>query len=219
MRVHQKLSDDHIFMTKVSKMRNHLAEEVLDDDMYNLMIKYKESLKDGNHLKGTIELLDHTRGLINIFRDARPIFDMNDSRLEKLSNFEKWLVDWSDAAEKLQITHTEKSKIFLTNETFTDIISMLRGFKEICKRRIEMHKKSVVPAGINSDIVENFFCQQRTICHGSTTNPSVQQYKYAINSTILGQTAVSKKSNAGRRKSKIQPAAFTTEPIKKKKKI
>ena len=48
VRVHQKLTDEHIFLTKVSKMRNHLAEEVLGDDMYNLMCKYKESLKDGN---------------------------------------------------------------------------------------------------------------------------------------------------------------------------
>ena len=100
MRVNQKLTDDHIFMTKVSKMRNHLADEVLDDDMSNLIIKYKESLEDGNHLKSTIELLGHTRGLINIFRGARPIYDMNEIRLEKLSKFEKWLVDWSNAAEK-----------------------------------------------------------------------------------------------------------------------
>ena len=50
MRVHQKLTDGHMFLSKVSKMRNHLAEEVLNDDMYNLMIKYKEFLKDGKHL-------------------------------------------------------------------------------------------------------------------------------------------------------------------------
>ena len=89
MRVHQKLTEDHICMTKVSKMRNHLVEEVLDDDLYNLMIKYKESLEDENHLISTTELLDHTRGLLSIFRDAMPIYDMNDNRPEKLSNFEK----------------------------------------------------------------------------------------------------------------------------------
>ena len=53
------------------------------------MIKYKESLEDENHLISTTELLDHTRGLLSIFRDAMPIYDMNDNRLEKLSNFEK----------------------------------------------------------------------------------------------------------------------------------
>ena len=59
-------------------MRNHLAEEALDDDMYNLMSKYKESLKDGKHLESTIELLDNTRQVVNVFRDSRPICDLND---------------------------------------------------------------------------------------------------------------------------------------------
>ena len=213
MRLHQRLTDEHIFINKTSKMRNHLAEEVLDDNMYHLMNKYRETLKDGKHLDSTIDLLDHTREIINIFRDSRPLIDVNDDRFDKLSAFDKWLHDWRN-----EVPDSDKSKTFITKETFMDIISMLRGFTQICKRRIENEMKGVVAAGINSDIVENFFCQQRTICHGSTTNPNVLQYEQAINSTILGQTAISKKSNAGKSKARVQPASFKNEPMNKKKK-
>ena len=68
MRVYQKLSDDHIFLSRVSKMWNHLAEEVLNDDMYNLMTKYQESVKDGTHLEATLDLLDHTKEIVKVFR-------------------------------------------------------------------------------------------------------------------------------------------------------
>ena len=50
VRVHQKLTDDHIFLSTKMKMRNHLAQEALDDNMYNLMVKYRDSLNDGNVL-------------------------------------------------------------------------------------------------------------------------------------------------------------------------
>jgi len=64
MRVHQKLTNEHIFLSKTSKMRNHLAEEVLNKDMLNLMSQYKDSLSDGTHLNKTIELLEHTSAVI-----------------------------------------------------------------------------------------------------------------------------------------------------------
>ena len=195
------------------KMRNHLAEEALDDNMYNLMVKYRDSLNHGKHLDGTIDMLDQTRKIMEVFRDSRPLCDINDKRLQILQDVETWLINWSDS-----VSEDEKKKSFLTKETFLDTISMLKGFKQICKIRIQECKRSIVPAGINSDIVENFFCQQRTICHGSTTNPNVQQYKYGINSTILCQTAVSKKSNACPSKGDVHPASFSVEPAKKKKK-
>ena len=147
--------------------------------------------------------------MIEIFRD------INDKRLEKLSEIDRWLINWSETVESVDAPECEKSKMFLTKETFQDVISMLRGFRQICIKRIQTDQKSVIPAGINSDIVENFFCQQRTIGHRSTANPNVLQYKYGINSTILSQSAVSKKSNAYTSKGPIHPAPFKNErPVK-----
>ena len=93
-----------------------------------------------------------------------------------------------------ELSASERNKSFITRETHSDLVSMVHGFLSICKRRVKNDMKSVTPAGINSDIVENFFCMQRTINHGSNSNPTVHQYKYAINATVLGQNSVSKKA-------------------------
>lgn len=191
IRVHQKLTDEHIFLNKTSKMRNHLAEQVLDRDMLNLMLRYQESLINGSRLNFTIQLLQHTSKVIEIFRDRRPVTAINDQRLADLLLFEKWLQEWYDSVSKHQeLSASERSKRFITRETHSDLVSMVHGFLSICKRRVQNDKKSVTPAGINSDIVENFFCIQRTINHGSNSNPTVHQYKYAINATVLGQNSV-----------------------------
>jgi len=72
-----------------------------------------------------------------------------------------------------------------------------------------------VSAGLNSDVIENVFCQQRTICHGSNNNPTLHQYKYGINATILGQNAVSKKINASvKRKSVDSFVILKPGPLK-----
>ena len=156
-------------------------------------------------------MLEKTSILVQVFRDPRPINDLNDLRLSQLRDVETWLNNWEEQVKALEsVTSAEKAKMLMSHETMNDVRSMLKGFGEICKQRVVIQKRSLVPAGLNSDIVENFFCQQRTICHGSNTNPSVYQYKYGITATILGQNAVSKKSNAASKsKRAIQPFCFT----------
>jgi hypothetical protein len=38
---------------------------------------------------------------------------------------------------------------------------------------------------------------QRSLYHGSTTNPTYNAYRTGINSVVLGQSVISRKSNAG----------------------
>lgn len=220
VRVHPKLTDEHIFLTKTSKMRNRLAEDVLDVEMLNLMKAYQRNLKNGKYLDGAISMLEQTSVLIKIFRDPRTISDIKDSRLADLLRVEEWLKTWEDNINAIDnISASDKAKMFMSRETVSDVYSMIQGFTEVCKRRITHQKRSLVPAGFNSDVVENFFCQQRTVCHGSNSNPSVYQYKYGITATILGQNAVSKKANAvSKRKRTIQPYCFTTPVTLSKKK-
>jgi len=124
MRVHQKLTNEHIFLSKTSKMRNHLAEEALNTDMLNLMTQYKNSLPDGTHLNKTIELLEHTSAVIELFRDRRTISDLADLRLECLAKFESWLDAWYQLTENLpDLSATAKAKKFLNRETYSDIIT------------------------------------------------------------------------------------------------
>ena len=42
--------NSHLHPNSSEKMRNHLAEEILDLNMLNLMQNYKQSLKNGNIL-------------------------------------------------------------------------------------------------------------------------------------------------------------------------
>lgn len=44
--IHHKLTHDHIHLTSESKMRNHLAEDVLNAEILPLMEVYTESLGD-----------------------------------------------------------------------------------------------------------------------------------------------------------------------------
>ena len=82
----------------------------------------------------------------------------------------------------------------MTPECRQDITCALVGFLAMCSRILP--GCPIMPGFINSDVVENFFCQQRGISHGLNTNPTMSQYGPAINSIILGQRTVSRKSNA-----------------------
>ena len=55
---HHKLTQEHIFLTPEAKMRNHLAEDILNSDMLHLMELYQKNLgNEGAFLNATIELL------------------------------------------------------------------------------------------------------------------------------------------------------------------
>lgn len=211
IRVHRKLTDEHFNLDSSSKMRNHLAEDVLDSNMLHLMEVYQSSLHDGGpHLKGTIELLKQTSLLIQTFRDRRPIHDINDDRLLANRNALKWMTQWEDSVKALDIQPSEKAKMLFSHETRNDISSMIIGFEQVCQKRIQLDGQAVVPAAFNSDIVENFFCQQRATHHGSNSNPTVNQYRYGINATILGQHVVNKKSNVTLSKHAAKPYSFNS---------
>lgn len=212
MRIHRKLTDEHMFLTNTAKMRNHLAEQVLDEDMLNLLIQFQKVLGDeGEDLAGSIELLHNTSLLVKFFRDDRPIKLADDPRLKQLMNIQSWFLDWEVMVSALDKSPSEKKAMLMTQETREDVQCVLTGFIEICQRVLK-GTQSVTPAGINSDIVENFFSQQRAQRHGTTTNPNAFQYQHGVNSCILQQTMVSKKSNAATsyRSSRANPFSFTS---------
>jgi hypothetical protein len=56
--IHRKLSHEHIYPNNLEKMRNHLAEEVLNSDMLYLMSSFQSTLGEkGHELDGAIEFL------------------------------------------------------------------------------------------------------------------------------------------------------------------
>ena len=82
--VHHKLTIEHFELTSETKMRNKLAEDVLGKEMLHLMQCYGNTLQNPSHLQSTIQLLQNTSQLIDIFRDHRPIIDTSDERLATL---------------------------------------------------------------------------------------------------------------------------------------
>jgi hypothetical protein len=74
-----KLSSSHLHPDSSEKMRNHLAEQVLDDNMLNLMKQYQLSLINNEVLNGAIEFLENTsKPLLNTaFRNFFMLFDIS----------------------------------------------------------------------------------------------------------------------------------------------
>jgi hypothetical protein len=59
------------------------------------------------------------------------------------------------------------------------------------------HSNSINPGYINSDIIENNFCQLRGIYNGLNTNPTLAQIGPSQTAVCLGQTTLSSKCNSG----------------------
>ena len=91
LRLHNKLTKDHIYLTNTLKMRNHLAEQVLSRDMLSLMKAYRLSLDEPRHLDSAVKLLEQTSLLVTIFTDCRrPIHNLTDNRLQTIRDIVKF---------------------------------------------------------------------------------------------------------------------------------
>ena len=195
--IHHKLSQEHIYLTSESKMRNHLAEEVLNGEMLHLMKLYQESLGEaGRKLDGTVEILTHTSALIRNFRDSRPITEVTDDRLKENNDALQWFVRWEQTIREDKLIKN-KEKHLISQQTREDIISSIMGFEELCIHKLKSSSASIIPSRVNSDVIENIFCQQRTLHNGANSNPTYLGYCHSVNSVILGQASISRKSNVG----------------------
>lgn len=174
--IHQKLSHEHFHLTSESKMRNKLAEDVLNKEMLHLVKTYANSLVESSiYLKSTIELLENTSILVDNFRDHRAIRDISDERLQQNQNVLKWFQAWETSVQS-NLDIKDKEKHMISHQTRSDICSLLIGFHEMCKEKLKTDSSSIVPNRINSDVIENVFCQQRGMYNGNNTNPTYLNY-------------------------------------------
>lgn len=133
LKVYQQLTQDHFFFNSQLKMRNKLAEDVLNENMLHLMTCYQRSLGDkGEELQGSIELLQHT-SVIKNFRDARPIISYSDERLDENRKVLEWFCTLEKQNKSLtNINKKELEKSLFSYQTMEDIRSLLMGFDEMC---------------------------------------------------------------------------------------
>lgn len=205
--VHRKLNHEHFNLNGESKMRNHLAEEVLNKDMLHLVQCYANSLNNDDHLSSTIELLTHTSVLVENFRDRRPITDISDVRLVQNKSALEWFLEWEESI-KSDPEIKQKEKALISHQTRADLASLLIGFYELCEDKLKRNSCSIIPSRVNSDVIENLFSQQRGIFQGNNTNPSYLTYCRTMNAVILGQPSISKKSNAADVTTPADPKSF-----------
>ncbi|WAR24552.1 hypothetical protein MAR_038221 [Mya arenaria] len=81
LQMHRKLTNEYLYPSNQSKMRNYLAENVLD--LKNLITQYRNYLGD-----------KETSKLIDIFHDRKPITDSTDPKLLERQDIAKWFDNW-----------------------------------------------------------------------------------------------------------------------------
>lgn len=204
LQLHRKLTNEHLFPDSQLKMRNYLAEDVLSSEMLHLMKQYQNSIGEkGKILDGAIELLENTSKIVSIFRDMRPIIHLNDQRLNDLEEVSEWFLKW-------EVQSGSDKKQLMSQQCHEDIQSCIKGFLLLCHTVLKTNTSVYITPGlINSDVIENIFNQQRSTYNGANTNPNALQYRKTINSILVGQNTISRKSNAG--KSVASAVSFTVQ--------
>ncbi|XP_070552284.1 uncharacterized protein [Ptychodera flava] len=204
--LHHRLKPEHFDLTPASRMRNHLAEDVLNKDMLYLMKEFQKqrhsqgaSDRERLDISAAVQLLENTSRLITNFTDMRPYFHLEDQRLEENDRVLEFFKTWEGRVTGLRsLPSTQRNKMLLSEKARFDISSMVLGFKKVCEISFSKYPGSgIVAARANSNLVENVFCQQRGK-NGQNSNPHYLQYGSGINAICFGQTTTTRKSNSGK---------------------
>lgn len=192
LKIHKKLTPEHVErLSSAGKMRNHLAIDVLDFNIFRLMQKYSATLSDQHKMDSTIDLLSQTQVLIKIFQNRSSkmcITSNSDYRIQEIKNVLSFFQKWESS-------ETNKRHLF-SQKAREDIASCLSGFISLVHHVYPLGI-NINPGYLNSDGIENFFCQLRGTCHGNNTNPNLLQYGPAVNAIIISQPTISRKGNTG----------------------
>ncbi|KAL9967256.1 hypothetical protein ACROYT_G025450 [Oculina patagonica] len=192
--IHEKLKEEHFNLDPALRMRNHLAEEVLDSKMHYLMKAYRrhitENGKDGSTLDSTIKLIEHTSSLIEFFSTSKDaIQSKDDTKLQCLDRSLAYFAKWNN-----EVT---KPTQFISDKLWFDLQAMIHGFKAMVNIKLTKFPNSIIKAWlVNQDCVENHFCMTRS-CNGQNNNPTYRLQESSQNSIRFGTTTVSSKCNAG----------------------
>ncbi|CAB4039415.1 Hypothetical predicted protein [Paramuricea clavata] len=211
--IHEKLTEDQFSLTPSSRMRNHLAEDVLDKKMLFLMRAYKDHLdktgQNSSRLDMSIEFLLHTSRVVELFSDKQFIHDVQDNRLVNLAKCLDFFKNW-----KAQCT---ENKHFISDKLWFDLQSLIHGFIAIVRYKLSRFPESVIrPAIVNQDVCENHFSQLRG-ANAQNENPTYLLTQTTQNAVIFGQSIISRKSNTGVEKNEIVANLPVSRGVFKKK--
>lgn len=170
----------------------------------------------GECLNAAIALLENTAILVENFQSNKPYRSTQDPRFEEnrkvLKFFEQWENEiYAGAKQYDDFSKSEQNRCLMSKETRDDLRSMVTCFEQYCSDKFTRHSNvSINVKLMNTDVAENIFCQQRSMCNGGSTHPTLLQYRKSLNTIILCQPTYSPKSNAGKSKVFTEPMAFST---------
>lgn len=161
-------------------------------------------------LEESINLLEFTSDLIDLFHSRVPLSDMFDQRILKGKEFLKYLEDWK--------ANAATTKNFLSDKLWFDLRAMIVGLEQVVRIKTEKFQGAAIkPVLVNQDILENIFCQIRG-CNGQNNHPKYHLYMTTITTVNIGQTVISKKGNSGGNKDALLSSGLPlAHPFKKAK--
>ena len=101
-----------------------------------------------------------------------------------------WFIQWENSVKSNEKIRN-KEKCLISHQTRQDIISAILGFEELCTYKLKKSNASIIPYRVNSDGIENIFCQQRTMHNGANANPTYLGYCHTIHELCNSWTGFS----------------------------
>ncbi len=152
-------------------------------------------------LDGCIELLNHTRHIVKLFKSDKPIRSRSDLQLENVKNaltfFNNWEKEIQTHEDLKDMEGQEKARRLMSWETREDLQCIVIGFEAYNDQYFTQFRHGyIIPAMCNSDAVENVFCSIRSAKGGANCHPTLLQYKYALTSVVLSTGLYSIHGNA-----------------------
>ena len=86
-----------------------------------------------------------------------------------------WIEDWEvEVSGRVDLNASDRNKLIFSVKLLFDLKSMIIGFEQICNISFQLNPGCIIKSVfVNSDLVENIFCQIREAMGKITTLPTV----------------------------------------------
>ncbi|KAK7112314.1 uncharacterized protein [Littorina saxatilis] len=153
--------------------------------------------------------------------DLRPYTHKDDPRFEFFDEFLTYLNEWKASVLTRQgnFTQIEKSKMFLTHQTFKGLVMTIKSFKEVVPFLFDNGVDFVLSNKFCQDPLEAHFGRHRGFDQRSD-NPTLHVFGYQENKIRLQRSLamiITPKGNVEKKKRKNEPVVISTSPLKKRK--
>ena len=168
---------------------------ISEDPPQNDLKKHKE---ESTHVNSTVELLQMTSILLKLYCPL-PYASTEDERFTENRKVLNWIEDWEvEVSGRVDLNASDRNKLIFSVKLLFDLKSMIIGFEQICTISFQLNPGFIIKSiFVNSDLVENIFCQIRG-GNGQNNNSTYCQYGPTINSILFGQTCSTSKSITGK---------------------